>query len=102
MIDALHAPLRLPAIDRSIRKPEDIVLYLTQLVGALQEDFIRQVTQIINIQLSLMNVGTYYFDLPDEDGVYADDSWRLIKVDDGISLEKKISGTWTRTSRWEY
>lgn len=101
-IDFITEQPTLPKIDKDARRPEEIVEYLTRLVGILQENLLRTVVQMMNLQLSMVNVGVFYFSLPDINGAYADNSWRLIKSGDGIEIQKKLSGTWTKVSRWEY
>jgi len=92
----------LPRIDRDIKRPEDIIDNLNRVFGILQENFLRTLVQMSNLQLSMMNVGVFYFSLPDINGTYADNSWRMIKSGEGIEIQKKLSGTWTKVSRWEY
>jgi histone deacetylase complex regulatory component SIN3 len=89
-------------IDRKVEEPREIVEYLVRLVKVLQENFLQTLTQVTNIQLSLANTGVYYFDLPDDNGVYADNSWRLIKVDDAIQLQKRVTGSWEKVAKWDY
>ena len=84
------------------RGTAEITDYLLLLIKSLQEDLLRAIVQIINLQSSMSNVGVFNFDLPDLNGVYADGSWRFIKLTDGIELQKKLAGTWEKVARWEY
>ena len=99
----------LPKINEKLVKERclpEVVDYLIRLVAALQENLIRNIIQMINIQLSLVNVGVFYSNLPDLNGVYPDGTWRLIKVGDGMELQTKIAGVWAEgtgaVARWEY
>jgi hypothetical protein len=95
----------LPVISRERVKERgtaEITDYLLLLIKALQEDLLRNFTAIMNVQLSMMNVGVFNFQLPDVNGVYPEGAWRLMYVSNGIELQKRLSGAWEKCARWEY
>jgi len=97
-IESLKERVRLPpppeGINSAIRKYiQDL---LVELVSTVHFD--ERVT--INHMLDMFNTNAVYFDKPDLNGEYADGSWRLIKTDDGIELQKKISDAWVKNARW--
>jgi len=96
MVDALTAIPLLPEIDReALKDPAAMIEYQVKLIRRLRE-YLKQLHQIANIQLQLTNVGVFYFDLPDADGVYAEGATRWIKVSSGrIELQEADSnGDW--------
>lgn len=84
------------ANEEDLRSPSGVADYLGRLTRVLQKDILPQLIMIMNLQLSLMNVGVYYFTLPDPaTGVYADGTWRLREIDDdNFAVEHKVSGAW--------
>ena len=84
----------------SIEEGEEIdnktmIKYQIEMARALQ-GYIRQIVKMINLQLQLMNVGVFHFDLPDINGVYSEGATRLVKVSNGaIELqEADANGNW--------
>lgn len=102
-IDIMVEKGQLPKISRRKVKEQgrdEIVEYLERLAKHLQEDLLRKMIQIQNIQLQLMNVGVFYYDLPDVNGVYPEGSFKSIKVSDGIELQRmNDSDTWVKVTR---
>lgn len=70
-----------------------IAAYLFQLVKALDQR-VRAMEFVINNMLFLTDDGVVYFGLPDHNGVYDDDTFRLIAVSDSIELQLKVAGAW--------
>ncbi len=91
--------------------PEQAMLYLVDylvlLVRHLQSDLVDPLTQIMNLVLQLVNVGVFYFQLPDANGSYKDGDVRLIKVSGGsIELQENDGTDWRSgsdaTAKWDY
>lgn len=91
--------IALPYWPESIRDPNQLEPYMRELVSEL-EKIIDQIRDTVNHGVDLDNPDIRYFDLPDADGEYADDTWRTIAVDDGLEIQKKIDGTWTEIATW--
>lgn len=100
-IDYLQEEVQLP-LDRQAIRAGGAALerYLAQLVKVLQEERLRPIVQTVNLQLQQANFGAFYFASPDENGEYANGTWRFTLNDEGIELQKKTSGSWVKQARW--
>lgn len=106
-IDHIPDSHALPVIDENTRKPEEIVEYLVRLVRVLQEDFLRVMISIINAQLNITNVGTWYSAMPGVDGTYPEGTYRLTADDDNTETDDTVelqrinsSDVWVKIARW--
>ncbi len=92
----------LPYWPESIRDPNQIEPYMRELVSEL-EKVINQIRDAVNYGVDLDNPTIRYYDLPDANGTYADDTTRIIQVDtDDFEIQRKINGTWTLVGGWSY
>jgi len=100
-IEFLQDEIELP-LDREAIRAGGAALerYIVRLVRVLQEDRLRPIMQTVNLQLQQANFGTVYFAAPDENGEYANGTWRFTLSEEGIELQKKTSGSWVKQARW--
>lgn len=107
MIDILTFEPFLPSTDR-LKGADAKVLAEYQIEFARSiHDYLKQVVASINLQLQLVNVGIFNFDLPDGDGVFSEGAVRLIKVSGGaIELQEHDGTDWRSgddaTAIWDY
>ena len=113
--DIISEPITLPRLNKDKLEGADVqaqmdevTAYLTQLVKVLQENFLKAMVNLLNLQLQIMNVGQFVFDLPNADGVYSAGAVRLIKTA-ANTIEMQVTdsnGDWlTGTSAmavWSY
>ena len=102
-IDPIPEIGNLPAINRekvSERGLDEVVDYLVLLVKSLQDDLTGQFVSIINLLLSLVNVGVWYSALPDSDGVYPEGTWRI--RDDGTDLLIEVYQSSVWVIKWKF
>jgi hypothetical protein len=78
----------------------EIADYLDVLALELERGMLGELVSIMNLLLSIVNVGVWYSNLPDSNGVYPNGTWRI--RDDGTDflIEVKISGTWR--AKWKF
>lgn len=85
-----------------IGDPNEMNLYIRSLVNELEKT-IEDARAAINHLLDLDKPAIRYYDLPDANGTYANDTTRIIQVDtDDFEIQRKIDGTWTLVGGWSY
>lgn len=101
-IDTLEEP-RLPLDKESIEAGgTDLYQYIRLLVGELEQKILLDITNTINLGLGISNTGTWYSDIPNEDGTYDDGTWRMIKKSTGLFIEKQESSAWVEYGSFGY
>jgi len=100
-IDRLEESVQLPFDGPAIESgdPKQLRAYLYELVKTLELEIIKNVHTTVNLMLDLGSGQWLYFNTPASDGVYADGSRRIGVADDGVEIQVKIDGTWTKRSR---
>lgn len=67
--------------------PERLADYIRELIESLQ-NIQSRVIKVANLVLDLGAGGVYYYDLPDENGLYPVGTWRILMV--GTTLERQV------------
>jgi hypothetical protein len=110
--DALEEPLTLPRRTRTTEdnpEPEALLqriktleTFIDDLVRILNDQVLGQQRELQNLQLLLINVGVFYFQLPNTDGTYDDGDVRLRKTaQDTVVMEVHDGTGWNiRLARW--
>lgn len=73
---------------------ERLASYIRELIDSLEAVQAR-IIQVANLVLDLGAGGAYYYDLPDDNGVYPEGTWRTLQIGNDLVDQRIESNVWT-------